>query len=34
MKQLEKEKQIKDAAKIVSKEHRRKEYEKLRKEFE
>ena len=34
MKQLDKEKQVKDAAKIVSKEHRRKEYEKLRKEFE
>jgi hypothetical protein len=34
MKQLDKEKQVKDAAKIVSKEHRRKEYERLKKEFE
>jgi hypothetical protein len=34
LKQLDKEKQVKDAAKIVSKEHRRKEYVKLRKEFE
>lgn len=34
LKQLDKEKQVKDADKIVSKEHRRKEYEKLRKEFE
>jgi hypothetical protein len=34
LKQLDKEKQVKDVAKIVSKEHRRKEYEKLRKEFE
>jgi hypothetical protein len=34
MKQLDKEKQVKDAAKIVSKEHRRQEYERLKKEFE
>ena len=34
MKELEKENQVKDAAKIVSKEQRRKEYERLKKEFE
>ena len=33
MKELEKEKQVKDAAKIISKEQRRKEYERLKKEF-
>ena len=34
MKELEKEKQVKDAAKIISKEKRRQEYERLKKEFE
>ena len=34
MKELEKEKQVKDAAKIISKDKRRQEYERLKKEFE